>query len=582
MRLIDVHTLELKEFFSNIPPYAILSHTWGNEEVTFQEYLLATSPQLHSHSHSQAQAQEIKRKAGFSKILGACSRAKQDRLQYLWCDTNCIDKRSSAELSEAINSMYAWYRDSVVCYAYLADVDHNDNGSFAKSRWFTRGWTLQELLAPSKIVFFDMRWVFLGDRKELASVICEVARIHIGALHDRNTVSEYSIAQRMSWAADRQTSRQEDIAYSLLGIFDINMPLLYGEGSKAFSRLQKEIMKVSNDHSILAWDAFGQERSQWMGVLAPSSASFRLSGSIIRDPGLRCNPFSVTNLGISIKLTVTETAEQGIWLAGLKCAKEVRERLPSASKDNNNRSLCRVFQVWIPLYSFGNNQNVRIHQPCSKLFLEASYIFRGKQESRNLLLSVDPVADGFCVDLERNKLEHPFGRLATLTSGFLVIASSGILSSIGLTFSKVYPLGNFHMVSLKNREKLAVSHEILCHGSFAILLSAMWDEHHTPTHWCSSTILYKDLQALAQVVAQSAWACLFGTRLHTPSGSCCNTASKMFALHDLIQSRYSNAIRQPVTSSMTPTVHFEAGDFYDLFQQSELIVHIIFRERPGS
>ncbi|GAP90934.2 putative vegetative incompatibility protein het-e-1 [Rosellinia necatrix] len=246
MRLIDVKTLELKEFFDDTPPYAILSHTWGNEEVTFQQYLLATGPDAERYFH-------IKRRVGFLKIIGACERALADGLQYLWCDTNCIDKSSSAELTEAINSMYAWYRDSVVCYAYLADISGGSE-TFAKSRWFKRGWTLQELLAPKKVVFFDAHWMAFGDRDNLSRSICEITRIHIGALQDHTTVPEYSIAQRMSWVADRVTSRQEDIAYSLLGIFDINMPLLYGEGNKAFLRLQQEIIKATDDQSILAWD----------------------------------------------------------------------------------------------------------------------------------------------------------------------------------------------------------------------------------------------------------------------------------------------------------------------------------------
>ncbi|RWA08664.1 hypothetical protein EKO27_g6456 [Xylaria grammica] len=250
MRLIDVKTLELKEFHHDIPPYAILSHTWGHEEVTLQEYLLATGPDSNKHHY-------IKKKQGFLKIFGACKQARSEGLAYLWCDTNCIDKKSSAELSEAINSMYAWYRDSVVCYALLTDVGVNVGGSpgvFEKSRWFTRGWTLQELLGPKKVVFLDGHWKILGDRAHLAQTISKVTRIHIGVLNDRNTVLDYSIAQRMSWAANRETTRLEDVAYCLLGIFDINMPLLYGEGTKAFRRLQEEIIKVSDDQSILVWE----------------------------------------------------------------------------------------------------------------------------------------------------------------------------------------------------------------------------------------------------------------------------------------------------------------------------------------
>ncbi|KAI0188976.1 heterokaryon incompatibility protein-domain-containing protein [Xylaria flabelliformis] len=306
MRLINVKTLELIELFNQVPPYAILSHTWGDEEVTFQEHLAATGPDSKRHAH-------IKRKAGFHKIMGACERAQSDGLQYLWCDTNCIDKSSSTELSEAINSMYAWYNDSEICYVYLADVSgrvgldgSEDSISFEQSRWFTRGWTLQELLAPKKVVFFDLTWKVLGDRKDLANRISKITRIHSGALHDRSTVSSYSIAQRMSWAADRVTSRQEDIAYCLLGIFDVNMPLLYGEGKNAFIRLQKEIIKISDDQSILAWD-LSTTNEPSVGCLATAPIHFRTCGSIVMERALQRYPYSHTNMGLSMSAPISTT-----------------------------------------------------------------------------------------------------------------------------------------------------------------------------------------------------------------------------------------------------------------------------------
>ncbi|OTA90034.1 hypothetical protein M434DRAFT_50423, partial [Hypoxylon sp. CO27-5] len=292
MRLIDVNTLELKEFFgAHHPRYAILSHTWnGDKEVTFQEW-------------KRRSDDAVKCKEGYAKIVGACHRAQTDGLQYLWCDTNCIDKRSSAELSEAINSMFAWYRGSDVCYAYLADVGTKTE-LLAKSRWFTRGWTLQELLAPSKVIFFDRCWKVLGDKGELAAMISHITRIHMGALTDRSTVHCYSIAQRMSWAANRATSRQEDIAYCLLGIFDINMPLLYGEGQKSFTRLQQEIIRVSNDQSILAWDLQCSDAHPWTSALAQSPAGFRFSGSIVKYNRVQHDAYSITNLGIRVKTSI--------------------------------------------------------------------------------------------------------------------------------------------------------------------------------------------------------------------------------------------------------------------------------------
>ncbi|OTB00169.1 hypothetical protein M426DRAFT_43871, partial [Hypoxylon sp. CI-4A] len=292
MRLIDVNTLEIKEFFGNqTPPYAILSHTWdGDKEVTFEEWERRTND-------------AVRRKSGYAKIIGACHRAKTDGLQYLWCDTNCIDKRSSSELTEAINSMFIWYRDSQVCYAYLADVQVKTD-TFPKSRWFTRGWTLQELLAPNRVVFFDRRWIVLGERNEMADIISRITKIHVGVLAGHSTVHEYSIAQRMSWAADRQTTRAEDTAYCLLGIFDISMPLLYGEQTHAFIRLQREIIKVSNDQSILAWDSWGLNIPAWTSALAPSPDEFRFCGSIVRNDDTRLAAYSITNLGISMRLAL--------------------------------------------------------------------------------------------------------------------------------------------------------------------------------------------------------------------------------------------------------------------------------------
>ncbi|KAI0158012.1 heterokaryon incompatibility protein-domain-containing protein [Hypoxylon sp. FL1284] len=315
MRLIDVNTLEFKEYFgTKKPPYAILSHTWGGEEVTFQEW-------------EQRTEDTVRRKQGYAKIVGACRRARADGLSYLWCDTNCIDKRSSAELSEAINSMFAWYRGSHICYAYLADIRINVH-DLTNSRWFTRGWTLQELLALATVVFFDQRWSVLGVRDDLASTLSNATKIHIGALRDRKTIWDYSIAQRMSWAADRQTSREEDIAYSLLGIFDINMPMLYGEGQKAFNRLQQEIIKISTDQSILAWDWQFTHIQPWTGALAPSPAEFRFCGSIVRGLDTPQGAYSVTNLGISMKLGLIETFMPGIVIIGLNCTKELHRAHP--------------------------------------------------------------------------------------------------------------------------------------------------------------------------------------------------------------------------------------------------------------
>jgi hypothetical protein len=221
--------------------------------------------------------------------------------EWLWADTACIDKTSSAELSEAINSMFAWYRDSAECLVYLTDVQHpvNSEGQLQQlpditsSRWFERGWTLQELLAPTELTFYDRQWHRLGAKLEYADAIAPITGIKPYILESQislPSVLRQSVAERMSWMARRRTTRIEDMAYCMLGIFDINMPLLYGERGKAFRRLQHEILRSYHDHTILAWtwmppDGPGtvpQEYACDIGVLARSPTAFAGQESVIQ------------------------------------------------------------------------------------------------------------------------------------------------------------------------------------------------------------------------------------------------------------------------------------------------------------
>ncbi|CZR52554.1 related to WD40-repeat protein (notchless protein) [Phialocephala subalpina] len=241
MRLLQYNNdseFSLTEFFEGDIPekYAILSHRWGAEEVTFKDLTDGTS----------------KGKAGYGKIQFCGEQARRDDLQYFWVDTCCIDKSNAVELQEAINSMFRWYRDATKCYVYLPDVSRPRTDSvdgsnedwgpaFRKSVWFSRGWTLQELIAPASVDFFCKEGELLGNKASLERHICEVTGIPASALR-RSPLSDFSVAERLSWAASRETFRQEDKAYSLLGIFDVNMPLIYGEGyDKALKRLRKEI-----------------------------------------------------------------------------------------------------------------------------------------------------------------------------------------------------------------------------------------------------------------------------------------------------------------------------------------------------
>ena len=240
-----------------IPPsYAILSHTWGDEEVSFQDL-----QELRRDGGESPTARHVVSQMGYRKIERCCQQALREGYDWVWIDTCCIDKTSSSELSEAINSMFRWYKNSAKCYAYLEDVSAADGpvdapeSSFRQSRWFTRGWTLQELLAPRSLEFLDASWMSLGKltaSSSLARAISAVTTIPEEYFFGTD-LGVTSIAQRMSWASHRTTTRTEDLAYCLLGIFDVNMPLLYGEGRKAFLRLQEEIIKNSNDQTLLAW-----------------------------------------------------------------------------------------------------------------------------------------------------------------------------------------------------------------------------------------------------------------------------------------------------------------------------------------
>ncbi|KAK4041429.1 heterokaryon incompatibility protein-domain-containing protein [Parachaetomium inaequale] len=248
MRLINVHTREIREFLSDsdIEPYAILSHTWAEEEVTFEDFQSLPKDTLTA-------------KKGYTKIDYCCLQAAADGYDWAWVDTCCIDKRSSAELSEAINSMFRWYKESAVCYAYFADVQaHTDpvllHTELAGARWFTRGWTLQELLAPRDMVLYAHDWKRIGTRLEMSDSLSQITRIEVKYLCGSLPLDTASVSKRMSWAARRNTSRTEDLAYCLLGLFDVNMALLYGEGKKAFGRLQKKIIKANPlDHTLFAW-----------------------------------------------------------------------------------------------------------------------------------------------------------------------------------------------------------------------------------------------------------------------------------------------------------------------------------------
>lgn len=306
-----IESTEVERLTGSAPKYAILSHTWGVREVVFEDVRFGTESQKSTESQS--------------KVAKACEQALKDGFEYIWIDTCCIDKSNSSELSESINSMYMWYRNASICYAYLAgspdSLDSPERKSqFKGNRWFMRGWTLQELLAPEDVVFLSGNWMPVGRKTMLSLLLAEITGIDLSILSGERPVQSASIAKRMSWAAHRRTTRSEDQAYCLMGIFSVNMPMLYGEGGeKAFLRLQEEIMKESDDQSLFAWVERDAEQTAYHGLLAKSPLSFALSNSVLpyEDWEPR-SPYAMTNRGLRIDMHVT-LRNDGTYVAALDC-----------------------------------------------------------------------------------------------------------------------------------------------------------------------------------------------------------------------------------------------------------------------
>ena len=284
MRLLNTTTHQLETFAGHAPLYAIFSHRWSNREITFQEV--------------ERDGPEDWSQDAYAKIRSVCSIAAANGLEYIWYDTCCIDKTSSSELSEAINSMYRWYREAVVCYAYLADVPEKE---FGDSEWFERGWTLQELIAPQLVVFLNSSWEEIGTKSSLHAAISETTGIPTDILLTGNLTGA-SIAQKMSWAANRKTSVVEDRAYSLMGLFGVSMPMIYGEGEKAFVRLQEEILKTTDDLSIFVWKLDGMERPS--GLLASCPSAFRHSRAVRRSNPSDVPAVVITNKGVQLTVPI--------------------------------------------------------------------------------------------------------------------------------------------------------------------------------------------------------------------------------------------------------------------------------------
>jgi heterokaryon incompatibility protein (HET) len=226
---------------NKIPPYVILSHTWheNNEaEVTFQDVQTLQHSGFYSH------------KPGWEKLRVCANLASIDGYRYFWIDTCAINKSDLVELTRSINSMFSWYSKASICYVYLSDVFSGTAKAgpslkticmpqFQRSRWFTRGWTLQELLAPNNVRFYSMEGVYLGSKISLVREISQITSIPVAALS--GNIAKYTPWHVISWGRRRNTTKAEDKAYCLLGLCDVSMAVIEGEGDKAFFRLHFEI-----------------------------------------------------------------------------------------------------------------------------------------------------------------------------------------------------------------------------------------------------------------------------------------------------------------------------------------------------
>ncbi|KAK4498320.1 hypothetical protein PRZ48_010978 [Zasmidium cellare] len=320
MRLLNVHSLQLEKYddIEETPEYAILSHRWSKNEMRFGHFQGADWDTLRKSAIDGGKEDEI----GIAKILSACAVTKSFALDYLWIDTCCIDGSSSTEVTQAINSMFRWYQRASVCLAYLFDVSTDTSelghmidrrlyarkktqilriGPFEDSQWFRRGWTLQELLAPPELVFYDHAWRRIGVKTDMTKQIQAATRIDPKYL--TGDFEDASIATKLSWVSDRTTTLPDDMAYCMVGILGVSMDTRYGEEERAFMRLQELLIEKVADDSIFAWTDPTLSPSQGLGLLAPSPACFRNSSKIhSRGPNYnrKTQPPQITSLGLRL------------------------------------------------------------------------------------------------------------------------------------------------------------------------------------------------------------------------------------------------------------------------------------------
>lgn len=415
----------------------------------------------------------------------------------------------------------------------------------------------------------------------MSSWIANITRIHIGALKDRSTIQQYSIAQRMSWAATRETTRPEDVAYCLLGIFGIYMAMLYGEGDVAFKRLQQEIIQSSDDQSIFAWDLDGDVGELCTGILATSPKAFLSCGSIVRDYSLKRYPFRVTNLGLSVDFPSIPTWHGSIALVGLNCARELRGRNSALEALSSLTTVRRSLQAWIFLYHTQDKIYQRIHLPASTVFLQPFYISNVQTAKSSFFIETQKLFGNHIHPLPTPLVPHvrKYTQASPFSSGLMITFGWGIPNKFN-RYEKAFNFGEISSQTLTGRSPLGISHQLVCNPKFCLVFSIAWNQKMQPQNWTYSIFADADRKFWGGIVGVEQWNCLFNDDLRTPTYDLRHVVDLLYQIHDRLRQGFREAFQQAGRSLQAPIVAVSRQELHNLHGQCELLVDISFREKP--
>lgn len=413
----------------------------------------------------------------------------------------------------------------------------------------------------------------------MSNWIADITRIHIGALRDRSTIQQYSIAQKMSWAATRETTRVEDIAYCLLGIFNIHMPMLYGEGEAAFHRLQREIMGTSDDHSIFSWNLQDDVRQAYTGVLATSPKAFLSCGSVVGNNDIWRFPFSVTNLGISIEFPLIQTWYEGIDLVELNCVRELRGRDDPLDIPPDKKRFCRRIKLWMFLRRVQHNIYQRVHLPASTVLLQPLYIASVQHTKTALFVEIQnsyqnrslPLPEPLTPNIQKSTHRSPF------SSGVMITFGWGTKNRFNI-YEQAFNPGKFCLQVLKGRYPMGISHQLVCNENFSLLFSVAWNLNMQPQHWTHSVFVDPDKKFSRSIINEDKWNCLLvkGKPASTPG----DLTDQMARIHKQLRQDFGEAFRHACRLPISPIVLISPQELQNLHGQRELLIDILFQGNP--